>query len=179
MDDGKNVAALCVCAAAKPRGAANAGALPVHSSLGPAAEEQENHCWNNKSKMLDKIKSLSTKVKNQHEECQCLCRTKRGREKDVLKYTFIQSLSKIKQQNWSTLPSCSAPSPQFPVSPSIDFPRWPSPWRLQAGLPSPLFRPEPWLLWDRFHWAAFGNDVFGGQHWASFTHTHTHTHTLP
>lgn len=47
-------------------------ALPVSSHFSLAAGVQENHCRNNKSKMLDKIKSLSTKVKNQHEKCQCL-----------------------------------------------------------------------------------------------------------
>lgn len=35
----------------------------------------------------------------------------RGRKKDILKYTFIQSLCKIKQQDWSALPSTLAPLP--------------------------------------------------------------------
>lgn len=77
------IAAVCVCAAAGQEeracvAATTFSALPTSSHLSPAAEVQENHCRNNKSKMLDKIKSLSTKVKNQHEECQCL---RREREK--------------------------------------------------------------------------------------------------
>lgn len=68
------------------------------SNTAPATEMQENHCRNNESKMLDKIESVSTKVKNQHEKCQCLLREEGG-EKYILKYTFIQSLWKIKQQN--------------------------------------------------------------------------------
>lgn len=45
----------------------------------------------------------------------------RAREKDILKYTFIQRLCKIKQQNWSALPSTLAPlsplnSPSHQVS---------------------------------------------------------------
>lgn len=75
-------------------------------------------------------------------------------EKDILKYTFIQSRCKIKQQNWSALPSTLAPLPPLhsPSSPSIDFRRWPSPWRLQPGLLSPLLRAERWLLQDRVVW---------------------------
>lgn len=52
-------------------------APPIRSHLSLAAEVQENHCRNNKSKMLDKIRSLSTKVKNQHEKCQCLRKEKK------------------------------------------------------------------------------------------------------
>lgn len=104
-------AAVCVCAAASQEVRASVvattfSALPMPSHLSLVAEVQENHCRNNKTKMLDKIKSLSTKVKNQHEECQCLRRERE--KKDILKYTFIQSLCKIKQQNWSTLPSTLA-----------------------------------------------------------------------
>ena len=93
------IAAVCVCAAAGREehvcvSATTFSALPVFSHLSPAAGVQENHCRNNKSKMLDSIKSQSTKVKNQHEECQCF---RRERKKDILKYTFIQSLCKIKQ----------------------------------------------------------------------------------
>lgn len=76
--------------------------------------------------------------------------SERGREKkDILKYTFIQSLRKIKQQNWSALPSALLPpSPQLLASMRIDFLLGPSPWRLQLGPRSPLFRPKSWLLWD-------------------------------
>lgn len=88
--------------------------------LGPVRKKKKKHThsWNNKSKMLDKIKSLSTKVKNQHEKCQCLLR-EREEKKDILKYTFIQSLRKIKQQNWSAPPSTLAPLP-LPATPRLD-----------------------------------------------------------
>lgn len=91
-------------------------APPISSHLSLAAEVQENHCRNNKSKMLDKIRSLSTKVKNQHEKCQCL---RKEKKKDILKYTFIQSLCKIKQQNWSALPSTLALLPPFNSPPHL------------------------------------------------------------
>lgn len=38
-------------------------------------------------------------------------------EKDILKYTFIQSRCKIKQQNWSALPSTLAPLPPLDSPP--------------------------------------------------------------
>lgn len=112
----------------------------MHSHLSPAAEAQENHCRNNKSKTLDKIRSLSTKVKNQHEECQCLRRRrKRGRERHLKIYIYSESVQdQTAKLICSSFNPCSAPSPRLPSSPSIDFRRWPSPWRLQPGLLSPL-----------------------------------------
>lgn len=68
---------------------------PSHFSW--AQKWKESH---EKSIMLHQIKSLATQVKNQRKKCQCLGREK----KKILKYTFIQSQSKIKQQNWSALP---------------------------------------------------------------------------
>lgn len=81
-----------------------------------------------------------------------------GGEKDVLKYTFIQSLCEIKQQNWSTLPSSPAllRSLNSLISPHIDFPRRPSPWRLQAGPLSPLLGPEYRYQEKRFGLTASG-----------------------
>lgn len=77
----------------------------------------------------------------------------------------------------SSFNPCSAPSLQFHSSP-IDFLHRPSPWWLQLGLLSPLLGPEPWLLWDRVHLTAVGNDVSGKVHGSHFTHTHRKVHTI-
>lgn len=66
--------------------------------LGPAAEGQQTHRRNNKSKRLDKSGLYPPKsginMKNVN-----VCSGGGKRQKDVLKYTFIQSLREIKQQN--------------------------------------------------------------------------------
>lgn len=101
-------------------------ALPMPGHLSPAAEAQENHCRNNKSKMLDKIKSLSTKVKNQHEECQCLRREKKKRRLKI--YIYSEPVQdQTAKLICSSFNPCSAPSSQFPSSPSIDFQHGPLP----------------------------------------------------
>lgn len=74
----------------------------------------------------------------------------------------------------SSFNPCSAPSPRFPFSPSIDFLHGPSPWRLQPGPLSPLLRPEPCLLWDRVHLTALDKDEPGGVYRAPI-HTHART----
>lgn len=87
-----------------------------------------NRCRNIKSKMLDKIKSLSTKVKNQHEECQCLRREREGGERHLKIYIYSESVQdQTAKLICSSFNPCSTPSSQFLFSPSIDFLCRPSP----------------------------------------------------
>lgn len=93
---GHNNCRLCLCSSSGgPRGARRRRGhnlqCPARSHLSPAAEVQENRSRNNKSKMLDNIRSLSTKVRNQHEECQCLHGGGGEKKQAILKYAFIQS----------------------------------------------------------------------------------------
>lgn len=109
------IAAVCVCAAAGQEVHASVvattfSALSMSSHLSLVAEVQENHCRNNKTKMLDKIKSLSTKVKNQHEECQCLRRERKKRHLKI--YIYSEPVQdQTAKLIWSSFNPCSPPSP--------------------------------------------------------------------
>ena len=117
------IAAVCVCAAAGPRGAflhrSHNLQCPAHACTATLARQPKHRktaagitsprCWI-KSSLYPQKSRINMKNVNvcAAREGERERRRERERKKDILKYTFIQSLCEIKQQNWSALPSTLA-----------------------------------------------------------------------
>lgn len=100
------IAALSVCAASVSQKVVPASvcALPIHS-------HQENRSRTSKSKTPGEIRPHSTKVKNKHEECQCLW----GRERHLKIYIYSESArDQTAKLIRSSFNPCAAAFPQFP-----------------------------------------------------------------
>lgn len=125
---GHNNCRLCLCSSSGgPRGARRRRGhnlqCPARSHLSPAAEVQENRSRNNKSKMLDNIRSLSTKVRNQHEECQCLHGGGGGEETGHLKICIYSepALDQTVKLIRSSFNPRSAPSSLYTPPPLTEY----------------------------------------------------------
>lgn len=134
------IAAVCVCAAVGPRGAflhrSHNLQCPAHACTATLARQPEHRkttagitsprCWI-KSSLYPQKSRINTKNVN-------VCAEREGerereREKRHLKiYIYSEPVrDQTAKLICSSFNPCSAPSPQFPLSPSIDFPHGPSP----------------------------------------------------
>lgn len=132
----------------------------MYRHLRPAAEEQQSHTnqryWKRNQLSIHKTQESTWRMS-------MFAQKEKEREKDILKYTFIQSLCEIKQHNWSALPSTLALLPPC-NSPTHQVLTFHICHRHDDYMLSPILRPKPWLLWDRVYLTALRNDVFRAEH---------------
>ena len=180
VDGGQNSRCLCLCKESVRCVAATASSAlprPGHLSLWlqkyrkTTAGITSPRCWI-KSSLYPQKSRINMKNVN-------VCAERRGK-KDVLKYTFIQSLCEIKQQNWSALASTLAPLPPLD-SPTLQVSTFCTGHRhddlglacchLSSGQNHDYYGLGfIWLPWAK-------KMCLEELHTTPFTHTHTQTHT--
>lgn len=117
------------------------------------------------SKTLDKTRPHSTRVKNKHEECQCLW----GRERRLKIYIYSESVrDQTAKLIHSSFKPCAAAFPQFPhlnmyrLSTSaiaMKTPGWPAVTSPRARVPATRREGLVWLPWAKM-WDQFTHDPF-------------------
>lgn len=117
------------------------------------------------SKTLDKTRPHSARVKNKHEECQCLW----GRKRRLKIYIYSESVrDQTAKLIHSSFKPCAAALPQFPhlttyrLSTSaiaMKTPGWPAVTSPRARVPATRRKGLVWLPWAKT-WAQFTHDPF-------------------